>query len=300
MLRLQANRKKMKAPQRRMGHFPLLLLLLVGLVNNSFGGGPASSTSYVVGEAEKQGTSVIESVSVSSTIICAAKCSLSPGCLGFNWISLQSSSNNCETLSSLREVDSQKGSNLCHWPFYPSPPLPLSALNTDMKAVKLRHESSNTYKLEPPDATTPYWTHSCYRNGVVVGVASLTDLTDLDFLLCMNFRGMVIGYDSLEGFTVVDGSRNCTYFSQNHLVEAVWSKDEKYSDPSEFRYVCRKILTPGMDVDHDRCTDAQKSVGLVPKESGQYQILRCPPHMAAVSIQRLYNGSARVLCCLIY
>ncbi|XP_066963252.1 uncharacterized protein [Macrobrachium rosenbergii] len=286
MGRQQANRKKIKGPQKRMGHFLLLLLLLVELVNDSFGEGLAS-TSYVVGEAAVRGTSVIEADNVSSVIICAVKCSLNSGCLGFNWISSESYSNNCETLSSLRKVASKEDSNLY-----------VTVLNVEMTAVKLRHESPNTYET-PPDATMPTWTHSCFKNGVAVGLAFLTALKDLDFLLCVKFPGMEIGYDRLEGFTVVDGSRDCKY-SQNHLVEAVWSSDEKYNHPGQFRYVCRKILTPGMNVDHDRCTYAQNSVGLVPKESGQYKILRCPPHMAAVGITILQYGNARVYCCLLY
>ncbi|XP_042232348.1 uncharacterized protein LOC121873103 [Homarus americanus] len=241
---------------------------------------------YLVGEAGTRGTDLIISWVAASLSVCCLACHKETQCVGFNWVS---SSKMCQTLSSLRNVVEDTTCNL------------YVADSTPITSVGLKFDCENCHGTQPYGVDT--WVHQCEprTESLAVGVAtSISLLTDLDFLLCRTFPGLMLETD---GGGVLTDDRNCWDVINNgglYMVTSVWGDNQFFDNPKTFAHQCRKILSPDYKVDRDRCVAGQEKLESVAGASGRYHLLVCPPHMAAFTLSFIQDVGPSLTCCLIY
>ncbi|XP_069982408.1 uncharacterized protein [Penaeus vannamei] len=155
--------------------------------------------------------------------------------------------------------------------------------------------------------------------GVAVGVAALSSLDDLDYLICTAPPELLLNIN--DGAQISD-DRICSdvISGRPFPVTGLWADQESFRSPTSARYQCREIISGErwhrrpkqwqcqvilctampFQLDTARCTTAQPSYGAVPGVDGTGHVrLLCPPHMVAAAIFWGPSG-AHVTCCLLY
>ncbi|XP_064078600.1 uncharacterized protein LOC135196069 [Macrobrachium nipponense] len=122
--------------------------------------------------------------------MCAAACTSASGCLGFNWMAMVTTK--CQLLSSLRVVVADASCALY---------VPEVFART---AIKLEFSCPTCMGSAP--FAGEFWQHSC-DNGVIAGLASVTSFPDLDYMLCIQYQGLLMITNN--GFTCLDDTRGC-------------------------------------------------------------------------------------------
>ncbi|XP_042892442.1 uncharacterized protein LOC122266682 [Penaeus japonicus] len=237
---------------------------------------------FLPGERGVRATSVVASPVVSSVVLCAAACSVASGCRGFNW---RKTPRECDILSSLRAVESDPDS-VIYVPEIQRASLALAYSCPSCMGQAPYGNSDWELDCSPPDG------------GVAVGVAALSSLDDLDYLICTAPPGLLLNINS--GARISD-DRICSEVLDGRPVPvtALWANQQFFSSPTSFRYQCREIIS-GEQLDISRCVVAQPTFGAVPGVVGPgHHLLLCPPHMIAAAISWGASGPT-VTCCLLY
>ncbi|XP_042232346.1 uncharacterized protein LOC121873102 [Homarus americanus] len=193
----------------------------------------------------------------------------------------------CQTLSSLRNVVEDTTCNL----YVPDSP---------STSVELKFKCENCHGESTP-AGLDSWVHQCepWEESVVVGVAAFSSLSDLDYLLCKTFPGLML--DKTFAAAIND-DRNCIDHiskGKTSFVTAAWADDQFFNNPKTFTHQCRGVSSE-YKVDRDRCVAAQEKVESVAGVSGRYHLLVCPPHMVALTLSFIQDVGPSLTCCLIY
>ncbi|KAG7163149.1 hypothetical protein Hamer_G002225, partial [Homarus americanus] len=210
------------------GYWWILLLVMTLVVVVTEAG---QGVLYLVGEANKRGTNLITSWVAASLSVCCLVChkrvvSSETQCVGFNWVS---SSRMCQTLSSLRNVVEDTTCNL----YVPDSP---------STSVELKFKCENCHGESTP-AGLDSWVHQCepWEESVVVGVAAFSSLSDLDYLLCKTFPGLML--DKTFAAAIND-DRNCIDHiskGKTSFVTAAWADDQFFNNPKTFTHQCRGV-----------------------------------------------------------
>ncbi|XP_068234946.1 uncharacterized protein [Palaemon carinicauda] len=172
-----------------------------------------------------------------------------------------------------------------------------ACLSDGFRRTAIQLEFSCPTCVTPAPSGGTYWEHRCEANAVAVGIASLTSFPDLDYLLCGYMEGLQL--DLSGGYTFGAGGTGCSTYDINIAFDSVWSNNQYYDPPSDFRICCRSITT-GQKIDLARCIDATETYGYTSGISSPLKMLLCPPHMVAQKTYASSTVDAYVYCCLLY
>ncbi|ROT82908.1 hypothetical protein C7M84_023893 [Penaeus vannamei] len=154
-----------------------------------------SMTLFKLEHQGQKGTAVIFSRAMLSLTMCASQCAAVPQCRGFNW---QRTYSVCEGLSSYEPTLMDANSNVY---------------------VPDIHYSWQLLEYSCPTCLGPHfglsdWVHDCDpATGALVGVAALSSLDDLDYMLCASFHGLDIDHSNGAFFTPSETLRCQGFFS---------------------------------------------------------------------------------------
>nr|XP_045616125.1 uncharacterized protein LOC123769171 [Procambarus clarkii] len=236
--------------------------------------------SFVLGESGTRCLNVSASFPCPTLTFCVGACLANPSCLGVNWMGTS-----CQLVSSLRQVVADPTSSI----YVP---------DIERSSVVLQYPCSTCYGTQP--AGIDHWLLECPRpGGVVVGVASASTLTELDYLVCTHPPGLTLDYT--VGCVHQTTSCNDKGLKWFFLMTAVWCDNQIFFQPTNYRYQTIGIVST-QKVDTSRCLIPGETSGWVPGvTTGVLTRLQCPPHMMAISLEWLdYTLPPALKCCLYY
>ncbi|XP_076029926.1 uncharacterized protein LOC143018442 [Oratosquilla oratoria] len=237
-----------------------LMILIVELLPLFFllGRAQLNYAKYVLWMPQKRGTSLLGTSPATSKIWCTTACALFPGCKALNWHRVSAT---CELLSSVQTFEDDTSTDI----YVPDDLL--------FSWTELRYSCST---CQGPSVGKSDWVLDCPRpDWALVGVATKTDWTDLDYMICVRMEGQTI--EQIDG-GVIANDRICgVVMNLDCIITGLYHSTIDFKSPGTLSYQCRQIIA-SKKVNYNNCFEAPETVAKLPGTPSATSLSQVPPN----------------------